>query len=119
MASLAFDDLRAEAEAKYTDFTLEYKGEDLVLVSPVRLSSEKRGELEDLLNSLSSDERDESEGRVDELSVIKKIIEVIAKNAVTARKVNAAIGDDLPSALVLVQHYQDTVAMGEASDSPA
>lgn len=110
MATFSLDDIRAAAEAKYGDTTIDLGDEKMVLVNPLRLDKDKRKAL------TSIQERSEEEG-ADEGDVMREALRLATSTPAAAEKFIGIAGDDLTLLATVFESYTEGVQMGEASAS--
>lgn len=110
MASkLTLDSIREAAELKYGNQVLDLGGEEITLLNPLRLSKEKRKALSEL-------EQPDAEEDVDEIDYFEKVFALVSSEA-EAKKIRAALGDDVTLYAALLEAYYQAGQVGEASHS--
>jgi len=105
MPKVTLASIRDAADKKYGPYIIEdIEGGDVTLMNPLKLSKAKRKKLAEL----------DSEGEVDD-----KLADTIrlAASAADAKRLLAAIGDDLPLLAEIVKAWGATARVGEASPS--
>lgn len=106
MPKFTLADIREAAEKKYGPFVIELEDGDVTLVNPLKMSKANRKKLTAL------DDGDDSD--VDE-----KLAATIrlATTPAEAKRLLAAVGDDLPTLAQIVRDWTATAQAGEASPS--
>ncbi|SNS50439.1 phage tail assembly protein [Actinacidiphila glaucinigra] len=110
MASFSLDDIRAAAERKYGSTDIEFGGETVRLLNPLRLSKARRDELLAIQDQLGKDEADQA-------AVMAEAIRCVAESAGAAEKLLKEVGDDLAILAEIFGHYGSSTQAGEASAS--
>jgi hypothetical protein len=109
MANFSLDDIRAAAEKKYGDTTIDLGDEQMVLVNPLRLDKEKRKALTSI--------QERSEEGADEGDVMREALRLATSTPAAAEKFIDIAGDDLTLLATVFESYTEGVQMGEASAS--
>ena len=111
--AITLDDIRDAAEAKYgsTDITLD-TGEVVKLLNPLRMPKVRRDALSALQEKLSEDDADQE-------ALLAEAIGLVAESPAKAKKLLAAIGDDLAMLAAIFETYSKGTQVGEASPSAA
>lgn len=107
MANFTLDDIRAAAEKKYGDLTIEVDGTDVVLVNALRLPKEKREVLSTLDKRLASADEETED-------VLREALLLVGKDAKATAKLIDAIGDDMSALLQVFASYNGETELGEA-----
>ncbi|MEU2111517.1 phage tail assembly protein [Streptomyces sp. NPDC019507] len=110
MASFSLDDIRAAAERKYGSTDIEFGGETVRLLNPLRLSKARRDELLALQDQLGKEDSDQAE-------VLSKAIRTVAESEKIADKLLTEVGGDLAILAEIFGHYGESTQVGEASAS--
>ena len=106
MPKVTLASIRDAADKKYGPYVIEVDGGDVTLVNPLRMSKAKRKKLEEL-------------DKVEDLDTDEKLAETIriACSAADAKRLLAAVGDDLALLAEIVKAWGATAKVGEASPS--
>lgn len=108
MNRVSLDEIRTAAEKKYGDLTVALPdGTTVTLRSPLRLSKQERELLGDV----------EQLAGTGDPEVVTEALRIAAATPDDARRLLAALGDDLPAAAVLFEQWATAVSVGEASPS--
>ncbi|WP_371671226.1 phage tail assembly protein [Streptomyces sp. NBC_00289] len=110
MASFSLDDIRAAAERKYGSTDIEFGGETVRLLNPLRLPKGRRDELMSLQDQLGKDDTDQAE-------VLAQAIRTVAESEKAADKLLKEVGGDLALLAEIFGHYGESTQVGEASAS--
>ncbi|WP_042800927.1 phage tail assembly protein [Streptomyces sp. C] len=110
MASYSLDDIRAAAERKYGSTDIEFGGDVVRLLNPLRLTKAKRDELMSVQDQLGKEDSDQA-------AVLSQAIRVVAASEAAANKLLEAVGDDLAILAEIFGHYGESTQSGEASAS--
>lgn len=119
MAKISFADIQKSADAKNEGLLIEgVPGGDVRLLSPLRLSPERR---ETLIKSVSDagDLGDMSEpGAVDKaMAAVEKVLRTAAEDAAGGNRLVKAMGGDIALLTEMANEYVGAVQLGEASPS--
>jgi hypothetical protein len=108
MPQVSLADIRTAAEQKYGDLTVALPdGPPVTLRSPLRLSKEERKLLGDV----------EQLAGTGDPEAVTEALRIAAATPDDARRLLAALGDDLAAAAVLFEEWATAVSVGEASPS--
>lgn len=112
MKNFSLDDIRKAAEAKYGSMSVDLEdGKSVILLNPLRLSTEKRTELsklQDVINDGTPEEQEEG---------LRDALTLVAKTEGGARMLLDAFGGDLALLATVFEAYADNAQAGEASGS--
>lgn len=106
------DDIRAAAEAKYGDFTIDIGAQSVRLLNPLRLSKAARATLTKGQEALDGEE-------VDEQQKLEELIINVAETPAKGKALVKALGGDLTQLATVFEKYGEKVQAGEASASQA
>lgn len=119
---LNLDTVDQLAQDNYSDIVIPLPGGTAAtLLHPLRLSDEKRDELQDYFKDIRPEEAEEVEGedaeeteaeKVDMLEQLQGLLRIIASG--DADELFAAVGTDLTKYQAIVTFYFETVNPGEA-----
>lgn len=120
------DSLRADLDNEFAPLKLEVDGQELVLQNVLRLPKKKREKVFELLKSVeqlkSVGEDGEAEGLGMEeadtfADLATQIVTLVGDNAVLARKLATAMGEEIALALKIFELWMDATQSGEAERS--
>ncbi|WP_436739926.1 phage tail assembly protein [Streptomyces sp. BBFR102] len=111
MASFTLDDIRAAADAKYssTDITVDEKT-TARLLNPLRLSKEKREELQGIQDRMDAD-------GVDQEELLAEAILIVVDHPKKGEALLKAVNGDLAVLAQIFNTYIEGAQVGEASAS--
>jgi 5'-deoxynucleotidase YfbR-like HD superfamily hydrolase len=105
---LTLDDLIEEAHTRYQNLVVD----GVELLTPLRLSSERRAEFNKLWAEASKERSDE-----DAVLFYADVIRTVAEDSSKADTLIEKIGDDLSVLTILIERYFSVAQPGEASPS--
>lgn len=116
MATFTLDDLRAAAEAKYGNTTIQFGEDEIVLVNALQLPKAKRDELIKEQDRFNPEDENED---VDQEEILASILRLVAKDAKKVDALLDVIGDNLAVLMEIFSAYSGGTQLGEASASDA
>ena len=109
--AITLDDIRAAAEAKYGSTDIELSdGVVVKLLNPLRMAKANREALQSLQEKLGADGADQE-------ALLAEALSTVAESPAKAKKLLAALGDDLGLLASVFETYSKGTQAGEASPS--